>query len=133
MLAEHIIGSAGKGLVMGWVRPPADGLWKPRDLVWTSPGTKAMDLAGEIVEAKTFPDFMEGHAWVTAQLKKRDRYLEVIRERVLDGSMEHTAAIAKLLGMPFSDGALLRSTEGGVDLLAGRARFIAQNVGRLAQ
>jgi len=41
------------------------------------------------VDAKTFPGI--SHQSVTAQIKKRDRYLEVIRQRVTDGTYQLTA------------------------------------------
>ena len=52
------------------------------------------------VDAKTFHGI--SHHSVTAQIRKRDRYLEVIRQRVTDGTYQLTAALAKLLGLPYA-------------------------------
>lgn len=106
ILGEHLVGAKGRGLIMGWVEPPA--VWSPEDLIWTPPGTKALDLAGEIVDAESFAG-IEGRQWITAQINRRDKYLEAIRERILNGRYRLTAALAKMLGMPYDDGALLSS------------------------
>lgn len=134
VLGEHVMGAKGRGLIMGWVEAPR--VWAPQDLLWVPPGTKALDLAGQIVEAEAFAGF-EGRQWVTAQVKKRDRYLEAIRQRVLDGRYRLTAALAKLLGLRFDDGALLSSeperalATGPVDLAEERRRFL-ESGGRLS-
>ena len=92
--------------VEGWVRKP-DGVWRPEDLLWLPPSaTKSTDIdrAGAIV------DVLEGpgdYDWVTAQLNKRERYLDMIRAKVRAGAVRLTAALAKFLGMDFEDGAEL--------------------------
>ena len=75
------------------------------DLLCTPPATKSLDQAGEIVDVKTFPN-LPGRSWVTAQLGKRDRWLEIIRQRVKDLVYQLTPALAKMLGLE-DDGALL--------------------------
>ena len=94
--------------VEGWCRPPADDVWQPSDLLWLPPSaTKSTDIdgVGRIVDVNDF-DGVTPHAWVTAELNKRERYLEFIRERA--GAYRLTAQLAKFLGMPFDeDGAEL--------------------------
>jgi hypothetical protein len=132
-MGQPVLG--GRDILMGWVQAPNDGIWQPHDLIWRPPGTRAMDLAGEIVDVKSFPGF-ETRQWLTAQLKHRDRWLDLIRQRVMDGTYTLTAALAKMLGLPFADGALLETRDGtrpeslaGV-LRAERQRF-SENVGRM--
>ena len=130
ILGEHLFGAKGKGLLCGWVVPPADGVWRPEDLIWTPPGTKALDLAGEIVDAEKFVT-VDTHLWITAQLKLRDRWLELMRQRVLAGTMKLNAALAKMLGMEFGDGVALKGRDGnGVDPKREHARFLANVGGR---
>jgi len=105
VLGEHLYGPRGKGLVLGWVQPPADGTWSPADLLWTPPGSRSLDRLGEIVDAVVYPGTPS--AWVTAQLAKRDQYLELLRSRVLAGSMKLTASLARMLGMRWDDGVRL--------------------------
>ncbi len=107
ILGEHLYGAKGKGLIVGWVKPPADGAWTPEDLIWTPPGTKALDLAGEIVDAQKFAT-VDTHLWVTSQLRLRDKYLELMRQKVLSGAMKLDAALAKMLGMEFPDSVAMK-------------------------
>ena len=95
-----------RGTLVGWTNRP-ESAWRPDDgdLLWTPPATKSLDAAGEIVDVKTFEN-LPGRSWVTAQLGKRDRWLEVIRQRVKAGTYRLTPAMAKLLGLD-DDGALL--------------------------
>jgi hypothetical protein len=80
------------------------------------------------------------HAWVTSQLKLRERYLDAIRRRVLAGQFRLTAASAKALGIAWDeDGALLESRGGAqADDPSGELRTIrdqldAQYGGRMDQ
>jgi hypothetical protein len=100
--------------VEGWVSKP-DGPWQPEDLLWVPPtATKSTDIdrAGSIV------DVIEGpgdYDWVTAQLNKRERYLDAIRAKVRAGAYRLTAQLAKFLGMDFDeDGAELVPRTGTV-------------------
>ena len=102
-----MFGAKGKGLLCGWVVPPADGVWKPEDLLWTPPGTKALDLAGEIVDAEKFVT-VDTHLWITSQLRLRDRWLEMMRQKVMSGAMKLDAALAKMLGMGFPDSVAMK-------------------------
>jgi len=106
VLGEQLYGAKGKGLIVGWVKPPADGAWTPESLIWTPPGTKALDLAGEIVDAEKFAS-VDTHLWVTSQLRLRDKYLELLRRRVRAGTMKLDAALAGVLGLAFDDGVSL--------------------------
>jgi len=91
--------------VRGWVRKPA-GVWKPADLLWLPPtAVKSTDVD----QAGTILDVTEGpgdHDWVTAQLNRRERYLDLIRAKVRAGAFRMTAALAKWLGLD-EDGAEL--------------------------
>ena len=93
--------------VKSWVRRPEGGVWKPHDLLWLPPtATKSSDIdqAGVIVDVTQGIDL----DFVTAELNKRERYLDMIRERVRAGTYRLTAALAKFLGMAFDeDGAQL--------------------------
>lgn len=89
------------GHVEGWCRRPADGVWRPADLFWLPPSaTKSTDIddIGHVVGVNDFGGIGD-HAWVTAQLNKRERYLDLIRERVRQGAYRLTAQLAKFLGM----------------------------------
>ncbi len=127
ILGEHV--GAARGTLVGWVKPPADGVWRPEGLLWTPPGTKAMDVAGEVVDAVKIAT-VDTHLWVTSQLRLRDRWLELMRQRVLAGVMKMTPALAKMLGMEFPDGVALKGRDGNgtLDPRAEHARFLA-NVG----
>ncbi len=46
----------------------------------------------------------EERAFVTSQIAKHNRYLDMIRERIRHGTLKLTAALAKMLGLPFNDG-----------------------------
>lgn len=129
VLGEHLYGAKGKGLIVGWVKPPDDGVWKPEDLLWVPPGTKAMDVAGEIVDAQKIAT-VDTHLWVTSQLRLRDRWLEMMRQRVLSGAVKLNAALAAMLGMEFPDSVALKEGRdgNGVDPKSEHARFLA-NVG----
>lgn len=110
MLGEHV--GLHRGTIVGWTDRP-EASWRPEELLWTPPGVKALDVAGEIVDVKTF-DNLPGTTWVTSQLTRRDRYLETIRQRVQAGHNRLTAALAKMLGLPF-DEALLSDRSAGDD------------------
>ncbi len=72
---------------------------------------------------------VDTHLWVTSQLRLRDKYLELMRQRVLSGVLKLNATLAKMLGMEFSDGVALKAREGnGVDPQSEHLRFLA-NVG----
>lgn len=91
--------------VEGWVRPPGDGVWKPSDLLWQPPNaTKSTDIdgIGRIVDVI---DYEMDYAWVTAQLNRRQKYLDLIREKVRIGAYRLTAQLAKMLGLPFDEDA----------------------------
>lgn len=109
VLGEHF--GLAKGTVVGWSARP-EALWTPEELLWTPPGTKSLDLAGEIVDARSFSD----RTWVVAQLGKRDKYLDIIRQRVRAGVYRLTPALAKILGID-EDGAVLAESGGG-DVMA---------------
>ena len=128
ILGEHLYGAKGKGLIVGWVKPPADGVWRPEGLLWVPPGTKALDVAGEVVDAQKIAT-VDTHLWVTSQLRLRDKYLELLRQKVLSGVLKLNAALAAMLGMEFSDGVALKGRDGnGVDPQTEHARYLA-NVG----
>ena len=107
VLGEHLFGAKGKGLIVGWVEPPADGVWRPESLLWRPPGVKAFDVAGEIVDAQKFAT-VDTHLWVTSQLRLGDRWLEMMRQKVLAGALKLDAALARMLGMEFSDSVALK-------------------------
>ena len=93
--------------VEGWVRRPIGKAWQPSDLLWLPPSaTKSTDIdgIGRIVDVKDFGG-IGVHDWVTAELNKRERYLEMIREKVRAGAYRLTAQLAKFLGMPFDEDA----------------------------
>lgn len=93
--------------VYGWVRRP-DGPWRPADLLWLPPtATKSTDVdeAGRIVDVEEF-DLVPDHAWITAQLSRRQRYLDRIREHVRTGKAQLSPVIARMLGLD-NDGAQL--------------------------
>jgi len=135
ILGEDLYGPKHQGLVYGWLEPPAS--WSPESLLWRPEGVKALDVAGEVIDVETFPS-IEGRAWITSQLRLRDRWLAAIRSRILDGRLKLTAALSELLDMAFDDGALLASDPARVmatgplasELAAERRRFIEQG-GRL--
>lgn len=82
--------------VRGWVKVPAGAVWRPEDLMWLPPSAaKSTDLdrAGEIVDVTLDPG--ETMAWVTAELNKRERYLELLRSKVRSGAMRLTSFLAK--------------------------------------
>lgn len=101
--------------VQGWVRTPAGAVWRPEDLLWLPPSaTKASDIdrAGRIVDVTLAPDEM---AFVTAEIAKHDKYLDVIRAKVRAGAIKLTGFLAKMLGLPFDeDGVELRQRYGPV-------------------
>lgn len=94
--------------VKSWVRRPEGGVWKPHDLLWLPPtATKSTDIdrAGTIVDVTEGPGDFD---WITAQINKREKYLDMIRAKVKAGAYRLTAALAKFLDMPFDeDGAQL--------------------------
>jgi len=100
--------------VEGWCRKPADGIWKPADLLWMPPGaTKSSDIdrAGVVL------DVLEGpgdHDWIVAQLNKRERFLDLLRERVRSGAMRLTAALAKMLGLDADAAELVQRSTGTI-------------------
>ncbi len=82
--------------VVGWVPHPAVASWEPEDLLWTPPGTKmGPDRLGEVVDVKSG----EIWDWARAQLDKRNRFNQKLRELVLSGRLQLDAALAKRLGM----------------------------------
>ena len=90
--------------VEGWVRRPATA-WKPSDLLWLPPSaTKSTDIdgIGQIVDVKDFGGIGD-YDWVMAQLNKRQKYLDFIREKVRIGAYRMTAQLAKMLGLPFDE------------------------------
>ena len=105
-----------RGSIFGWVNGPS-GVYKPEELLWTPPGTKPIDLAGTVGDAQKIPTG-DGRLWLTSQLSRHDRYLEVIRTKVIDGSYQLTATLARLLGMDWDGGALL-SNRAVTDLAQG--------------
>jgi hypothetical protein len=113
--------------IEGWVRPPADGVWRPSDLLWLPPSaTKSTDIdgIGRIVDVK---DFEIGDCdWVTAQLNKRERYLESIRAKVRAGAFRLTAALARTLGMPWDEDAAQLVPRTGTGTVAYRALATAK-------
>lgn len=106
VLGEHLYGAKGKGLLVGWVALPS-GAWTPEDLLWTPPGTKAMDAAGSIVDAQKIAG-VDSHLWITSQLRLRGGWLEMMRRKVLAGTLKLDAALAKLLGLAFPDAVALK-------------------------
>lgn len=98
-------------IIEGWVKAPADKARQPQDgdLLWLPPSaTKSTDVdrAGSIVEVGPWTPG-EDMAWVQAQLDKRERYLDLLRDEVRAGTLRLTAALAKMLGLAFGDGAEL--------------------------
>jgi hypothetical protein len=90
----------------GWVKTPAGKVWEPEDLIWSPPSArKASDLdrAGTVVDVVEMGD----DAFITAELAKREKYLDALRQRVRSGSLKLTAWLAQFLGLPFEDGAQL--------------------------
>jgi len=59
------------------------------------------------VDAEIFPA-VASHVWVTSQLRLRDRWLEMMRQKVLSGAMKLDAALAKMLGMEFPDSVAMK-------------------------
>jgi len=51
---------------------------------------------------------VDTHLWVTSQLRLRDKYLELLRQKVLAGAMKLDAALAKMLGMEFPDSVAMK-------------------------
>jgi hypothetical protein len=94
--------------VEGWVIVPTDKAWRPQDgdLLWRPPtATKSTDIdrAGSIVDVGPWTPG-EDMAWVTAELAKREKYLDYIRSKVRSGAIRLTSFLAKFLGMDFDDG-----------------------------
>ena len=124
--------------IEGWCRRPTDRVWKPSDLLWLPPrATKSTDIdgIGRIVDVEDFGG-IGMHDWVTAQLNKRGKYMEYVRDRVRAGTYRLTAALAKWLGMPFDeDGAELvpRSGTGTVTYKSLDAKRIVEEGRRLAK
>lgn len=93
--------------VEGWVFRPAGKVWAPHDrdpLLWLPPSaTKSSDIdqAGSIVDVTW--DVGELKAWVTAEVNKHERYLDLLRSKVRSGTMRLTSFLAKMLGMPFDE------------------------------
>ena len=92
--------------VEGWVMAPTENPWQPKggDLLWLPPtATKSTDVdrAGDIVDVTW--DVGEQMAFVTAELNKHERYLEMIRNKVRSGAVRLTSFLAKMLGLPFDD------------------------------
>lgn len=108
--------------VEGWVMAPAGQVWQPEggDLLWLPPSaTKSTDVdrAGSIVDVGPLtPD--EKMAWVTAELNKHERYLEMIRNKVRSGAVRLTSFLAKMLGLPFDDDGVELSPRVGTGPLA---------------
>lgn len=96
--------------LQAWVQVPEGQVWRPTDgtLIWHPPNAvKATDTAGigRVVDVVDF----ETEAFVTAELAKHERYLELIRNKVRSGALKLTAFLASWLGMPFDqDGVELR-------------------------
>ena len=93
--------------VEGWCRRPSDGVWHPSDLLWMPPNaTKSTDIdgIGRVVDVR---DGLGPHDWVVAEINKRERYLDLLRDKVRAGALRLTATLAKFLGMDFEDGAEL--------------------------
>lgn len=119
--------------VKGWVMVPEGTVWKPEDLLWLPPSaTKSTDLdaAGRIVDV--VPDAGEIKAFVTAELAKHERYLDLLRAKVRAGGIKLTAFLAKMLGMAFEDGVeltprLLRSAYRGIPAAAALKAFRAED------
>jgi len=55
-----------------------------------------IDGIGQIVDVR---DGIGMHSWVTAQLNRREKYLDLIRAKVRAGALRLTAQLAKFLGM----------------------------------
>ncbi len=74
--------------------------------MWLPPSaTKSTDIdeVGRVVDVLEGPG---GHDWVTAQLGRRQKYLDILRAKVRAGAFRMTAALAKMLGLD-EDGAEL--------------------------
>lgn len=112
--------------IVGWVPAPPSG-WEPEGLLWSPPGAKSgPDVFGSVQDATTYGSVA---MWVRAQLDRRRSFLDKLRAAVLAGKLHLTsAAVAKLLGLPFDDGvelveppgALLRQVNAEYDRFAGR-------------
>lgn len=100
--------SADGQTIKGWVKPPAGHVWRPDDLLWSPPGAKAGDLdqAGSVVDVVELGE----RAWVTAQLAKRQKYMDAIRALVKAGRMILSPALAKWLAGSSHDAATLTRT-----------------------
>ena len=98
--------------------------------------TKSTDVdgIGQIVDVNDF-DGPGVHSWVTAQLNRREKYLDLIRAKVRAGAFRLTAELAKMLGMAFDgDAAELvpRTGTGTVAYRAATAKSLVEEGGRLA-
>ena len=65
-------------------------------------------MAGDVVDATSWPGD-EQRAWITAQLKLKDRWIEAIKQRPRAGIYHLTPAMAKALGIPYD--VLLQDTD----------------------
>ena len=119
------MGYKDRNLLMGWVQTPADN-WEPEELIWRPPGTKSLDGAGVVVDARAFAGSPD--QWVIAQLDRRSRYLDLVKRMVLDGSLSLTASLAKMLGLPFGDAVSLQDRNPAPAPTAELARMMAKHL-----
>jgi hypothetical protein len=63
----------------------------------------------------------DDYDWVTAQVNRRERYLDRLRDMVRAGRMKLDAALAKMLGMRFDDGVELVPRAGTGTLAYGKS------------
>lgn len=110
--------------VVGYVPRPDDG-WEPSDLIWTPPGVK-MGPA-EIGQVQDVWSGGSTFDWVRTQLDKRSRWVEMLRQRVLGGSLKLNPLTAKqfgkLLGLPDDAVALDELSVDRIDLYDIRANL----------
>jgi len=100
--------------VEGWVKRPS-GAWTPADLLWSPPNAvKASDVdgIGRIVDVT---EGLSDYDWVTAQLNRREKYLDLIRAKIRAGAYRMTAAALRTFG--FDEDEIARLTGDAAQLV----------------
>ena len=111
--------------VEGWVMAPAGKLWQPHDrdpLLWRPPNavkSTDVDQAGSLTDVTW--DIDETKAFVTAEIAKHNKYLDVLRSKVRSGTLKLTAFLAKMLGIAFDEDAVQLTERTGSGTLAYRS------------
>ena len=100
-------------IIEGWCKPPASGVWTPSELLWSpETATKASDFDA-IAEIVDVDDGLSDLAWIQAQIDRRARYVDRIRDMVRAGKYRLTAGMAKLLGWDDDEAELVPRTGTG--------------------